>query len=1005
MDAKISKLVKIAFRKLKAHVYYDKTTLPLRDKVVEFEASPDFEKKLEELARAYDKADLGSNSPIMSEILGSIAVLSFPKKMKDMRDENNTVINIGHPEEKPIVSELQHFIDMDVRGHILGILWIMTIGRRLNDKCFENAFGNRLRKANIWDEDSTEDSILDSPALFEPYFAQYSLWRDGGLGCAENMLNNGHDALIIMIDLTKFYYRVGITKEVFQNILNDEDNKNDRDISIHMAIFSIIEHYTRILREDIIEHEISEGSILPIGFLPSAVLSNWCLSGFDKGILDFWNPSYYGRYVDDIIIVEKIEKGSEIYKKARKNDLSKDNVIDYYLGNGRRENALCFAQKMSSPIKSKGKQETVPKDTEDSPKDTYKINQAFCLSGQSIYEFQSDKTRVIALFANNNNSTALIKKFKKVIYENVSAFRLMPEIDEAFLLDDFSRFYRLDNNATINKLRGITKIIMDKYELSKFLGEYCVVNSLIDDGNKRKFTRIIKKMFNHRELIENYTLWEHVLEIFITEKDYKGFTQFTNRIKDAIKALVVYVKKNNSNINDGYTEDERGTKSTIDGLRNHLSATLNRVLSLMWGEQAKKIESAVCDDAIKFPLREAYINNRMCNKNIMPIPVELIFCPSDKNDVNFTVFTEGFEYLCNYTIAEGSKDEILPYFRSVQDIAIEMLIKAICNDKCGPKWSHKEYINTIARQGLDVPIRQNESLIEIGNKVSGKLKIAVANVSVPEVGKLDDALKGKKTNRGRTRYRDLSKLVNGAITQKADMLVFPENYVPFEWLPFLARKAASAGLAIITGVEHLIVRKVKKVYNYTAVILPFKFRKTIPASAVFFQLKKHYSPKEKEIINGYGFNSVEETEERPLYRWHDCHFPVYCCHELTDIKDRSKFISWADMIVAVEHNKDINYFGSIVESLTRDLHCYCVQVNTSEYGDSRITQPKRTEERDLLMVKGGTNKTLLIGEIDIQTLREFQIMDYTLQKGGQYKPTPPGTDKNIVRKKIEDKND
>lgn len=35
-------LVRIAFRKLKAHVFFDKTTLPLRDKIVEFEVSSDF---------------------------------------------------------------------------------------------------------------------------------------------------------------------------------------------------------------------------------------------------------------------------------------------------------------------------------------------------------------------------------------------------------------------------------------------------------------------------------------------------------------------------------------------------------------------------------------------------------------------------------------------------------------------------------------------------------------------------------------------------------------------------------------------------------------------------------------------------------------------------------------------------------------------------------------------------------------------------------------------------
>ena len=112
-------------------------------------------------------------------------------------------------------------------------------------------------------------------------------------------------------------------------------------------------------------------------------------------------------------------------------------------------------------------------------------------------------------------------------------------------------------------------------------------------------------------------------------------------------------------------------------------------------------------------------------------------------------------------------------------------------------------------------------------------------------------------------------------------------------------------------------------------------------------------------------------------------------------------MSWADMIVAVESNRDVNYFGNIVESLARDLHCYFVQVNTSQYGDSRITQPTKREEQNLISVKGGLNQSLLIGEIDIQALREFQIKNYDLQKNGIFKPTPPGMDASVVRRKME----
>jgi hypothetical protein len=90
-----------------------------------------------------------------------------------------------------------------------------------------------------------------------------------------------------------------------------------------------------------------------------------------------------------------------------------------------------------------------------------------------------------------------------------------------------------------------------------------------------------------------------------------------------------------------------------------------------------------------------------------------------------------------------------------------------------------------------------------------------------------------------------------------------------------------------------------------------------------------------------------------------------------------------------------------MESLSRDVHCYCVQVNTSDYGDSRIIKPSKSEMMNVLQTKGGLNRTVLIGEIDIEMLRDFQIKEYELQKDDKnFKTTPPDFDSKIVMKKI-----
>ena len=91
-----------------------------------------------------------------------------------------------------------------------------------------------------------------------------------------------------------------------------------------------------------------------------------------------------------------------------------------------------------------------------------------------------------------------------------------------------------------------------------------------------------------------------------------------------------------------------------------------------------------------------------------------------------------------------------------------------------------------------------------------------------------------------------------------------------------------------------------------------------------------------------------------------------------------------------------------MESFCRDLHCYCIQVNSSDYGDSRIVQPSKTEILNIIRTKGGTNRSILVEDIDIDVMRNFQIKEYELQKDDNiFKPTPPQFDKEILKMKME----
>ena len=109
-------------------------------------------------------------------------------------------------------------------------------------------------------------------------------------------------------------------------------------------------------------------------------------------------------------------------------------------------------------------------------------------------------------------------------------------------------------------------------------------------------------------------------------------------------------------------------------------------------------------------------------------------------------------------------------------------------------------------------------------------------------------------------------------------------------------------------------------------------------------------------------------------------------------------MSYIDLLIGSEYNRDTNYYSNIIESLSRDVHCYFAQVNNSRSGDNRIVAPKGRIGKNILQITGGQNDTFLIGEIDIKKLREFQLKEYNLQQEDKsFKPTPPEFDRDVLR--------
>ena len=1046
--------LEISYKKYKSSIYFDKTCTLDKDKVVDFEA------------KGIDKA-LGTINKLLLEnedewdkyienIINKIGVYSFPKKIKVSSESRSNIISnkLSKDTNIKIVNgekNIQYFIDLPIEGHILGVLWILRLGKNIDNDFYEHSYGNRII-------DSEKEEITYSPYLFKPYFNEYESWRDRGLKFAEECYENKKDSIVLMLDITRFYYSVHFTDEIFEHLYkknmsgSSEDatnlSKNIVNTRLNDFIFSVIKKYSEIM--NIVLKK--DNNILPIGFLPSAILANWYLDQFDKNMIDRVNPTYYGRYVDDIIIVDKVEKNSKLYFILNKEPFDLHELIETYLIEC-KPSVICKDDELK--CESSVLEETNINEC------TYNIKFTDELHDTQKGNLELGEDKIKLLYLKKEGTKTLLDKFKSDIRSNSSEFRLLPEDKELFL-NSYSDIYKLNKSDSVNKLRGIEKAEINKYELSKFIGKQLTIGNLVDDSSESIFYDDLAKIYDVDVVIKNYTTWEATLSLCVI--NYK-----LDKFKELFKIIQSSIDKIDTSSID---ETSKKIKSIKETLNKYLKVCVTRSLALIWSKNVKKLIKEIYEEERVhvniIEKRKQYCLTRMCNKMLMPVLIDAleinisklnddksetkrlnsfhdclkIWDSTKKKETNGKVTKTDYEnqeevlelmqrlstykyhpyvityqdltrlhVLCSIKNGKIVKDHIL------EDIEIDKkeeqeYIKKDEKNKKEDKNGFKSFKNEIEKMYLEINYKKcgkfknsyktynkiipnNKKIIanviNVSNEEINELKIAIATANLSKknfLGVLTDS-----PVRTIERYNKIAEIINQAVKCHANLLVLPESYVPYEWITLLEREAKKNNLAIITGVEH--IKYDKRIYNLTATILPYKVEK-YKYVHTNFRTKVTYSPEELRQINGYRLEAVEGNEYN-LFVWNNVWIPVYCCFEIASIIDRSIFYSLTDLFVIVEWNHDINYFSNIIESLSRDIHCYCVQVNSAEYGDSCIVKPSKTANKSIVRTKGGINNSILVAKVDIGALRDFQIKEYELQKDDKrFKSTPPLFDKDSV---------
>ena len=1024
-----------AYRMLKSYFYYDTTNLFVRSKIAKFE-SKDIEEKFANKENFVSKFEalfgkvhsiLNAENPIdvVKELLEEISYKVIPKEIKGAAESNsdkeankekdtpkslgNFITNHQVDDKKVTLKDFNLLIDAPIELHIISVLWMKHVGVKLSSYVSDDNYANQLNYC-VKNLVSEERKLKSGISVYKPYFIGYRKWRDKAISKAKAILDEGDDVAILSLDIKKYFYSVRLNMQELTDEYWQEDIYHAIDGKakvLNELMQSIHEQYTEkvkgILPSDL-QNGLEDKTLLPVGLISSGFIGNLYLRNFDIQVRKKVCPEYYGRYVDDMLFVFR--------NKTVETDSKKDPVKEFLDANFVNWKVLSESYSICNN----------------------KVGSDLPLGNASLCV---NKDKIILEYFEAKGTHAGIDIFKRNIDAQRSEFRFLPE-EERVNLEFDNEAYQLLVSGSNDKLRSIQDLRKDKAGATKFLAKKIKLSLLYNmnhtSANSKEVESTAKQIlnyFNSETSISLCVLWEKIVTYFVLNHDYRSLQKFCSNVERTIQRIDLDPEF-------GLTSEHR--KKVQNDLREYLLLALAQPLALnpndeQVGKVWKKVNDA-SDKKFKDNLlkeKASFIRKaNMFRHDLVLIDglnlTEALFdfkVNLTQNDLKNVVFQED-EFVC-YLSPRTVRFEylnILRCYRHSSEISTELdkesdnISLREIEDKY---WNLNHDWENIFPQNISDGIQKklgddnrmihgNDEYIIIRDTVSlstpcaPNKRVALANLKV-NPSNFMNVVKYQRENLTYSRYELLCKIVNEACQEKSQILILPELSVPFDYLNVLVEQVKRFDMAVITGLEYHIKRKKEdedRIYNCVATILPVQTEYGTTA-VVHLREKNFYSPKEGLVLNGYhySYNDARETGRYNLFHWRKNYFSVFNCFELADLKGRAKFLSQQDFVVAVEYNKDVNYYSNIVDSWARDIHAFIIQVNTSDYGDSKIVQPTSTTEKTIVQVKGGLNSVVLVSDLKVDELRDYQLKGYPVQTfDSNYKFTPPGYDYRNVLKRI-----
>ena len=978
----------LAYRQAKITLYFDRRGVGLLD-LARFEER--LEDNLDDLART-----LESNGGWFDGLpIGEVWIV--PKRIRARHAVDTTVTRIGAKlvDAPPPDLDVQIRLSPSPQVAIIEVLFLWRFGPQLDSLLSPNAIGNRL--------DLREGTLVPTRRwLFKYWQEQYQEFKTAPITSAASELRENGSVLVLSADLASFYDTVDPSFLLNDSFVDEltSSNRSRRAVDVldyRTAVASLVRFYTSYQDLAARRTGLEWRTGIPIGSVSSRLVANVSLATLDREIENRERTLCYRRYVDDIVIVARVERGS-VYENI-------DSIIS----------------------------ERIPH--VDRISDSYRLNVDSLGRVGSEFSIQKSKCKAYHLagpdgarflLAIRNDYSRLVSDNRAFLDRSVLSERVARKDDDPIL-----RVGALDRTLTV--LRDADRLKLHHFNLSNKLRSIERAAVLLDPETAREFgVRTIDEVCSFLDVepdwVENLNLAFRILRIGI----FAGSWELSERIVDYMDSLWGTTSALQASIRCLYHRDRliRRDLSWV-WLRNYLHArrveafcsvmpelggdSLPNLLRTGVIERTRRLKSRALrsrslllgladlrsfdreDDwsfheSVEDPTEELNFgqNSRALKRRLVMIGQFTDIC-ARLDDPSWTM-SPARMFLCTRPPS---------YFDVARRYLYRSEVEGFADDAFETLLS---LVNAVRGTGYNDPVGAVKRPYSVELPAYGFIdesradpQIILGNLVVSDACFRASATPKEGSNVGMpildvARLRSVAKVLRDAdaVSDGNSLLILPELSIPRRWFRSIAHHVVRRGVyGLVSGLEYRHDYRNRWVYNQAFAVVPGPFQ-----SVAAWPWTKRFAAREEAMSLGklgVGFDPKLEERRVPRVAVDSRYgvFSVLICSELIEARRVSDLVKRAEVVAVPAWNRDTASFDHLIRSAGLQLHAIVAVANNGCYSDCRAWAPRCVRwERDLCrLVERGRDGVVSI-RIPLRSLREFHGMGRSSARV-EWQPLPP----------------